>query len=706
MNQTDSLLRSRDRSVGNANPLLAASSLDYGLPRFSTFSLDHFRPAFEEALRRQKAEITEIVESARPGSWSDVVEALECSGRDLAWVASIFFNLCGTDATDEMLELADDISPQLAMSRNEIFLNTRLYELVRGAEVPEDEESQRLHAYYLRQFRRAGADLDDAEQQRLVELTAELSRLSEQFGKNLLRDTQRKAVCFNSAAELDGVSQDMIDSFRQIDETTGATQFVVPIELPTIQSLQSQLSCAESRRKLYEASRSRGQDCTVDIAVRMAQLRAERAELLGYSSHADYVIEEETAPDVDSVWALLRALSPVASANASGEYKRVADVAVELADDDERSVTAADWPYWERRLMATDLDVDESALREYFPISRVMRDGIFYAAQRLYGISVVPRPDLHGYHEDVDVWEVLDHDGAGLGLLLTDYFARESKRGGAWMSSFMDQSDLLKTKPIVVNVMNITKPREGEALLSVDEVTTMFHEWGHALHGLLSAVRYPSFSGTNVPRDFVEFPSQINENWAFDPAVISHYARHYRTGEVLPAERIDALIRAREFGQGAATAEYLGAAIIDLAWHSLSESEARAVQPTAEAVEAFEQRALVAAGLDVEHLAPRYTTGYFNHVFAGGYSAGYYSYLWAEALDADGFEWFIDAGAASSGSADTSSLAAVRAAGQRFRDLVLSRGASRDYQEAFRALRGRDSDLGPLLRRRGLSGAL
>ncbi|WP_151529155.1 MULTISPECIES: M3 family metallopeptidase [Corynebacterium] len=684
-------------STTEHNPLLSPSTLDYQLPDFAAIRFEHFRPAFTEAMRRHEEEIREILRSE---GWEDVVERLEASGRDLARVESVFFNLCNTDSTEEMLELAAELAPELAAHRDAIIQNTELYQLVRDAEVPEDEESRRLHEYYLRLFARSGATLDAEKKAELAELNRELSSLSERFGSQLLSDTQKLAVSFDSEEELAGLSASAIASAREEDGS-----YVLHLNLPSVQSVQAQLERPESRRRVYEASLARGVESTTPVAVRMAQLRARKAELLGYSSHAELVVEEETAPDTAAVWTLLRDLAPAAAANAYGEYKRIQDVA------GGEEITAADWPYWENKLREQDYALDESQLREYFPLRSVVEKGVFFAAERLYGITVHPREDLRGYHEDVQVWEVRDSDGTGIGLLLTDYYARPSKRGGAWMSGFVEQSELLGTKPVVINVLNITKPADGsEALLSMDEVTTLFHEFGHGLHGLLSQVRYPSFSGTSVPRDYVEFPSQINENWALEPVVLDNYARHHVTGEVIPAELVSAIHASRTFGQGFATSEYLGAAIIDYAWHSLSAAAAEKIAATPEAVAEFERAALSDAGLEVEHLAPRYQTRYFNHIFAGGYSAGYYSYLWAEALDADGFEWFKEVGGAvdaerSEDSPSGVDAASVRAAGQRFRELVLSRGASRDFTEAFTTLRGREKDIQPLLQRRGLAGA-
>lgn len=655
------------------NPLLDPSPLDYQLPPFASITVEHYVPAFLAALDDHDAEIAAIVKNPEDPSWENTMEAFEASGQALARVANVFFNLSGTDSSDEFNAISAEVLPKLSAHSSAIYQNEALYQRLQSLTAPEDEESQRLLDHTLRAFRRRGAALSDSDKQRLTSIDASLSALAEKFRNNLLADTKELAVSFERA-ELEGFSDARIEAAAAYAREIGREGYVVPLELPTVQSEQAVLDLPASRSKLYEASQQRGR-LNGEVALEMARLRAERAALLGYASHAEFVIEEETADDVAAVQGLMSGLAPAASANAMGEYKLLAEAAG-------TEITGADWPYWESKVRARDYSLNEDELRQYFPLSRVVRDGVFYAANLLYGITVEPRPDLEGYAPGVDVWEVKEEDGTGIGLLLTDYFGRPSKRGGAWMSSFVDQSHLLGTKPVIVNVMGITRPVSGEAYLTLDELTTVFHEFGHALHGLLSDVRYPSFSGTSVPRDYVEFPSQINENWAFHPEVLANYAPD------LPQQLIDAIDAAKQFGQGFATAEYLAASIIDLAWHSLSVAEVSEITD----IEAFEAAALVAAGLDVKHLKARYQTSYFNHIFGGGYSAGYYSYLWAEVLDADGFDWF-------------STQDDLRAAGQRFRDLVLSRGASRDYTAAFTELRGRERDITPLLRRRGLGGS-
>lgn len=646
------------------NPLLTPSTLPYNLPDFAAIRLEHVEPAFEEALKRHAAEIAEITTAETP-TWANTVEAFELAGQDLDRVMSWFFNLQGTDATDEFDAVADRIVPKLSAHVDSIYQNDALYQRIKGVEVPGDAESQRLHSELLRRFTRRGADLNAAGKSRLQEINQRLSELSERFGRNLLADTKKLAVEF-SREELAGLSDDQLAAYED------GGHYVVPIELPTTQALQSELEESSARHKLFDASRARGRDTNPEIVLESVKLRQERAKLLGFDTHADYVIAEETAGTAAAARQLIADLAPAAAANAEAERK----LAGELAGEE---LGGADWPYWQAKRREEELGIDEAELRKYFPLEQVLTDGVFYAANLLYGITVEKREDLAGYREDVDVWEVKEEDGTGIGLLLTDYNARPSKRGGAWMSSFVDQSHLAGTKPVVVNVMSISSN-----LLTIDEVTTLFHEFGHALHGLLSDVRYPSHSGTNVPRDWVEFPSQINENYAFAPEIARNYARHVDTGEVIPAPLLEAMEASRQFGQGFTTAEYLAASAIDLAWHSLAGD-------IPSDIDAFEDNVLREYGLNVEGLEPRYRSTWFNHIFAGGYSAGYYSYLWAEALDADGYELVAEEGI-------------NRRTGAKFREAILSKGSSRDYAEAYRAFRGRDKDTRPLLQRRGLAG--
>ncbi|WP_306592438.1 M3 family metallopeptidase [Corynebacterium striatum] len=686
------------------NPLLHPSPLPYQLPPFADIKVEHFRPAFDEALALHDAEIATITDNPAAPTWENTVEALERSGQDLDRVIAVFSNLSSTDVTDEMEEIAADIYPRLSAHYDAVYQNEVLYARIKEATPPADDaEGHRLHDHLLRTFKRKGADLDAAGKSRLSDINQRLSALSEEFGRNLMASTRAKAVEF-SEEELEGLPAERIASAKADAEALGREGYVIPLELPTVQSELSRLAREDARGRLYGASASRGSENNIPGLIEAVQLRAERAELLGFASHADYVIAEETAATADAARTMLFDLAPAAAANAEGEQKLLA----EEATLNGQGFTAADWPYWESKVRARDFSLDEEELRKYFPLDQVLEKGVFAAAERLYGITVVPREDLQGYAEGVRVWEVFDAGQEpeadrdnGIGLFVTDYFGRPTKRGGAWMSEFVGQSGLLGRKPVIVNVMGITKPADGsQPLLSLDELHTVFHEFGHALHGLLSDVRYPTFAGTNVPRDWVEFPSQINENWALEPALVKRYARHVDTGKVISDEMLAAVTAASEFGQGFGTVEYLAASIVDLAWHSLSHEEA--AQLTAADIEQFEKDALTKAGLNNPLIAPRYRSTYFNHIFAGGYSAGYYSYLWAEVLDADGFSWFKEVGAADSADGDD---AKARAAGQKFRELILSKGASRDFTEVYRELRGRDKDVQPLLRRRGLLGS-
>ena len=655
------------------NPLLVESTLPYNLPDFAAISLEHVEPAFEEAVARHAREITEISMQEAP-TWENTVEAFERSGADLDRVAAWFFNLQGTDSTEEFDAVADRIVPKLSAHMDSIYQNDQLFARLKEVEVPQDEESKRLHDILLRRFTRRGAGLDAAGKTRLLEINQRLSQLSEEFGRNLLADTRSLAVSLPEA-ELDGLSEEQKSSYRD------GEGYTIALELPTTQSLQSELTSPAARRALFDASRARGATSNAPLVAESARLRLERARLLGFDTHADYVIAEETAETASAARQLIADLAPAAAANAAAELK----LASELAGCE---LDGADWPFYQARRREEELELNEAELRNYFPLEQVLVDGVFYAAELLYGITVTKREDLRGYRDDVAVWEVRDapeRGGEGLGLLLTDYAARPSKRGGAWMSSFVDQSRLTGKKAVVVNVMSLASTR-----LSIDEVTTVFHEFGHALHGLLSDVRYPSLSGTNVPRDWVEFPSQINENYAFAPEIVRNYARHVDTGDVIPEQLLEAVRASRQFGQGFDTSEYLAAAAIDLAWHSIGDA-AEVPQGTAEDIAEFERGVLESYGLGIEGLEPRYRSTWFNHIFAGGYSAGYYSYLWAEALDADGYGLVAEEGI-------------NRKTGEKFREAILSRGAASDYAEAYRAFRGRDKDTRPLLARRGLEG--
>ncbi|NIJ12082.1 peptidyl-dipeptidase Dcp [Saccharomonospora amisosensis] len=682
--------------TGTDNPLLQPSDLPYELPPFDRVADEHFAAAFEAAMAEHAAEVERIAGQAEPPTFDNTIVALERSGRSLNRVSSVFFNLVASHSNDTLRRVHADIAPRLASHADGIHLNPALFARIeslytRRDELGLDAESAWLLRRYYLDFQRAGAALTAREQRELRELNEELSSLSTRFQDNLLSDTGELAVLVSDPAELAGLSQDAVAAAAQAARERGQDgKYLLRLVLPTNQPALASLENRALRERVYRASTARGnrgnEHDNTEVLARIAMSRARRAALLGHPHHAAYVIEDQTARTVEAVMGLLHRLAPVAVANARAEAAELSRQIEESGADFE--LRPWDWAFYAERVRSRRFEIDEAELREYFELERVLRDGVFYAANQLYGLTFTERHDLPTYHADVRVFEVFDADGGPLGLFLGDYYARDSKRGGAWMNTFRDQSRLLGERPIVVNNLNLVKPAAGEpTLLSYDEVTTAFHEFGHALHALLSDVEYPRFSGTSVPRDFVEFPSQVNEMWALWPEVLHNYARHYRTGEPLPPRLVDRLEEARRYGEGFATTEYLAAALLDLGWHTIG------ADTHIDDVGTFEEQALEKAGVALATIAPRYRSTYFAHIFSTGYAAGYYSYIWSEVLDADSVEWFRENGGL------------TRANGEVFRRALLSRGGSMDPMEAFRAFRGRDPEIEPLLRRRGLTGA-
>lgn len=667
------------------NPLLVPSPLPYGLPPFGAIKTSHYAEALEAGLAEHLEEIREIAGNPEPAGFGNTVVAMERSGRLLQRAAAAFFTLVSSDASDEIRGLETRFSPLFSAHQDEIFLNGALYERFAAVDASScDAESARLLDEYLKEFRQSGIHLDTPGQDRLRAVNAELARLGTEYGQRVKEGMKAAALLLDSADELAGLPADDVASAAEAARAAGHEgKFLLTLVLPGNQPALAALENRDVRRRLFEASVARGSSGgsldVLELARQLAGLRAEKAALLGFANYAELVVDLQTAPDFASVQSMLHRMAPAAVRNAGSEAAALADVAG-------HSLAAWDWAYYSAKVRKEKYDVDEQALRPYFELDRVLKDGVFHAATSLYGITFSERDDLAGYHPDVRVWEVRNADGSGLGLFLGDYYSRESKRGGAWMNSLVDQSALLGTKPVVLNNLNISKPPSGEpTLLTLDEVRTAFHEFGHALHGLFSNVTYPRFSGTAVPRDFVEYPSQVNEMWVMWPEVLANYARHYATGEPLGQDVVDRLNESRLWGEGFATTEYLGAALLDLAWHVLEPGEV-----PEDALE-FEAKALAAAGIAHPLIPPRYRTGYFQHIFAGaGYAAGYYSYIWSEVLDAETVDWFTENGGL------------TRTNGDLFRKELLSRGNSRDPLESFRTLRGRDARLEPLLKRRGL----
>ncbi|WP_197085060.1 M3 family metallopeptidase [Saccharothrix sp. ST-888] len=676
----------------NDNPFFEPSTLVYELPPFAEIREEHYLPAFERGMADQLAEIAAIVADPEPPSFDNTLVALERSGALLRRVQLVFSNQVASDATPALQELDAEISPRLAEHADAIHLDPALYARVRA--VHEARETLDLDAQALRllerhhtRFVRAGARLSDAEQQRLREINAQLASDSTAFRQNVFTDTRARALVLDGAEQLDGLPAGQIAAAAENAKALGHQDgsYVLSLKNFSNQPELAALTDRAVRARLLEASLGRAVESNGPVAVRMAGLRAERAALLGYPSHAAYVVADETAGTVEAVDTMLARLVPAAVANAERE---AAELAKAAAADGITELAAHDWAYYSEQVRKAVYELDTAALRPYFELERVLRDGVFFAARLAYGLTFAERPELTGYHPDVRVFEVFEADGSPLGLFLGDFHARESKSGGAWMNELVGQSELLGQRPVVVNNLNIARPAPGEpALLTWDEVRTLFHEFGHALHGLFSAVRYPFFTGTEVPRDFVEFPSQVNEMWMDWPEVLANFAKHHVTGEPLPAELVDRIAAAERFGQGFRTVEYLAAALLDWAWHTVPVG-----QEIADAEE-FEAAALAKAGLALPTVPPRYRTTYFSHIFASEYSAGYYAYIWSEVLDADTVEWFRTNGRP------------VRESGEIFRAELLSRGGSVDALDCFRAVVGRDPEIAPLLARRGLTGA-
>ncbi|HEY0188983.1 MAG TPA: M3 family metallopeptidase [Cellulomonas sp.] len=683
------------------NPFASPSALPYGLPDFGRIRTEHYRPALLAGMAEQRAEVEAIATSAEPATVASTLDALERSGRLLHRAATAFFNQSSSDATPALDELEEEIAPLLAAHHDAIYLDQRLFARVdalharveAGELTVEPDTAWLLHRLHTA-FVRAGVRLDDVAQQRLRELNGEITRLETVFGRQLLAETNASAVLVTDEEELDGLPESARAAAAQAAAGRGHEGgWLIELVLPTRQPALAQLRHRGLRERLHTASVVRGgrggEHDIRSTLLDLARLRAERARLLGYPHHAAYIAEDATARTTAAVDDILGRLAPAAVANARAE---ATDLEVALRRDlPGATLQPWDWAYYAEQVRQERRSLDDAQLRPYLELDRVLHEGVLRAAHELYGLSFTERTDLVGYHPDVRVFEVLDADGSGLGLFLGDYWTRDSKRGGAWMNNLVDQSAMLAESPVVVNNLNIPKPPPGEpTLLTWDEVITMFHEFGHALHGLLSAVRYPSQSGTEVPRDFVEYPSQVNEMWAWEPSLLAAYAVHHETGEPMPARWVETLIAARQDGEGFATTEYLAAALLDQAWYQLAPQD---VPTEVEEVVPFEVAALAAAGVAFAPVPPRYRTTYFNHVFGGGYSAGYYSYIWSEVLDADTVTWFEENGGLR------------RENGDIFRTKLLSRGGSVDPMAAFRDLRGRDPEIGPLLERRGLAGA-
>jgi peptidyl-dipeptidase Dcp len=674
------------------NPFFEPSTLPYGLPPFAEITDDDYRPAFDQGMEEHLQEVLAVADSTDAPTFDNTLLPLERGGQVLERVASVFFNKASADSSDFTNQLEEDLAPLLAAHSDAIRLNPRLYERIKTlheqrATLGLDVESVYLIERYYDEFTLAGAGLDDESKKKLSEINQQLSALETKFNKNLLDDTNELAVIIDDLAELDGLGAGEISAAAEAARERGLDgKYLITLVLPTGHPYLSALTNRDVRQRIMTASRSRGihggDNDNRGNVLEITRLRAERARLLGFPNHAAVVTVDETAKTPEAVDTMLRRLAPAAARNAKIEQADLQQLV-----GTEFDIASWDWALYSERVRQAKYDVDTSAMRPYFEAERVLKDGVFFAATQLYGITFDERSDLVGYHPEVRIFEVSNADGSPLGLFLYDLYTRDSKHGGAWMDALKSQSTLLDSATsIVVNNHNVPKPAAGEpTLLTYDEVTTLFHEFGHALHGLFGHVTYPKFAGTNVFRDFVEFPSQVNEMWMLWPEVLANYAKHYQTGEAMPQQLVDNLQASSSFNQGFMTSEYLAAALLDQAWHRISADD------TITSVEDFEAAALADFGLDNPAVPTRYSSTYFAHTFSGGYDAGYYSYIWSEVLDADTVEWFKTSGGL------------TRANGNRFRERLLGVGGSKDPLEAFRDFRGRDADIQPLLDRRGLN---
>jgi peptidyl-dipeptidase Dcp len=675
------------------NPLLTASQLPFQAPPFDRIEDDDFLPAFEAGMKEQRAEIQQIAGNPAAATFDNTLAALERSGRTLSRVEMVFNALTSANTDDALQKLQEEIAPRLSAHQDDISLNPKLFQRIETLYAKRDSlklnpEARRLLEYQYQQFVMAGAKLSPPDKERLKKLNEEDAALSAKFMTQLLGAAKEGALVVNDRGELAGLSDAEIAAAAEAAKARHLEgKWVLSLVNTTQQPLLASLANRATRERLFRASWTRAErgdknDTRVTIT-RLAVIRAEKANVLGVANFAAWRLQDQMAKTPANVQKFLDDLVPAATSKARAE---AADIQARIDQQGGRfSLQPWDWDFYAEQVRKARFSLDTNEVKPYFELNRVLQDGVFFAAQSLYGITFKERHDLPTYQPDVRVFEVFDKDGSHLGLIYFDYFKRDNKNGGAWMDTLVTQSKLLGTRPVIYNVANFAKPAPGEpALISFDDVTTMFHEFGHGLHGLFANQEYPTLSGTAVARDYVEFPSQFNEHWALDPTVFAHYAKHYQTSAPMPPALVDKIKRAAKFNQGYALTEILAASDLDMAWHTLSNAS------TPRDVDRFEGEALARVHLDLPQVPPRYRSSYFLHIWANGYAAGYYAYLWTEMLDDDAFAWFEEHGGL------------TRANGQRFRDLILSKGNTEDYAAMFRAFRGRDPIVGPMLVHRGL----
>jgi peptidyl-dipeptidase Dcp len=694
-----SIVAAKGQAAGSAsgaaegNPLLVPSTLPFQAPPFDKIKNADFRPALEEGMRQHLVEVTAIAEDPAPPTLENTLVALEKSGQTLTRVQLVFNALTGANTNDELQKLEEEIAPTLAAHQDAILLNSKLFNRIetlyrQRAQLKLDAEAARLLEVTYQQFVMAGARLSDANKTTLKKLNEDDASLSARFTNQLLAAAKDGALIASDVSELAGLSPAELDAAAQAAKSRSLEgKWVLPLKNTTQQDALQSLTDRATREKLFKASWMRAEhgdaNDTRETISKLATIRAEKARLLGKANYAASKLEDQMAKTPERVEQFLQNLVPATTAKAKAE---AADIQA-LIDKQHGGFTLQpwDWDFYAEQVRKARYDLEDAQIKPYFELNRVLQDGVFFAAHELYGVTFQERHDLPVYQPDVRVFEMHDADGSTVGLFYCDYFKRDNKNGGAWMDNLVGQSKLLGTRPVIFNVANFSKPSPGQpALLTFDDVTTMFHEFGHALHGFFADQTYPTLSGTSVARDYVEFPSQFNEHWALDPKVFAHYARHYQTGAPMPRDLVDKIKKAEKFNQGYALTEVVAAAALDMEWHTLPPGSA------AQDVDRFEAEALKKTRLDLPQVPPRYRSSYFLHIWANGYAAGYYAYLWTEMLDDDAFAWFQEHGGL------------TRKNGQRFRDMILSRGNTEDYAKMFRDFRGRDPVIEPMLVHRGL----
>ena len=687
--EKDNQNKSEEQMTNSENPLLSESTLPYGAPDFSKIKDENFKPAMLEGIAQQQKAVAAIANSEEEPTFENTVIALEKSGELLNRSSQIFYALAGANTNETLQAVEEEMAPKFAAINDEIYLNEKLFQRFKTlynkkSTLNLDAESLKLLEEYYEDFEIAGANLSAEDKEKLKEYNSKLATLTTKFGKTLLDANNAGAVTFTNKEDLAGVDEDFLKS----KESKDGKGWTIPLQNTTQQPLLQSMDNRASREKLYKAAWLRADGSANDtkgLIKEIVEVRAQKAKLLGFNNYAEWSLQKTMAKTPANVNKFFNGLIPAATAKAQTESDEIQKMIKSKGQD--FKLEPWDWNYYAEMVRKEKYDLDENQIKPYFELNNVLEKGVFYAAQKLYGITFKPRTDIPVYQEDVKVYELFEENGEPLGLFYTDYFARPSKSGGAWMDNFVTQSKMYNKKPVIFNVLNIPKPAGNEpALLTYDEVETLFHEFGHALHGFFASQQYPSLSGTAVSRDFVEFPSQFNENWALYPEILKNYALHYKTGEQIPQALIDKIKNSGTFNQGYSLTENLAASNLDMQWHMVSADK------KIDDVNALEKDALMRTKLDAVHaVPPRYRSTYFSHIFAGGYGAGYYSYLWTEMLHHDAYNWF-----------ETHDGGLTRENGQRFRDMVLSRGNTLELEKMYKDWRGSDPKIEPMLKARGL----